>query len=156
MTTDLAPITPASSIEQIATNKGILQAMKSRIRELEAQHEEQMLEYVQANGPTTIGDVRYYAGNEKDTKDHDRNGAGDALYEVCLEQCGGDVHEAFRRFVSDCLASQPFKPGTAKEMLGGNFDRYFTITEKIVLKDGKPSKKVLSVPIKFLAQRSAK
>ncbi len=145
--TDLTPITPASSIEQIAERKGILQAMKARIKELERLHDEQMLEYIDANGPIEIGDVKYYAGYEKDTKDHDRVGAANEL----LAACGGD----FETFVADCLASQPFKPGTAKALLGEKFPNYFTVTEKRVLKDGRPGRKVLAVPTKLLAQRSA-
>ncbi len=149
MTTDITPITPASSIEQIAHNKGILQAMKARVKELEAQHDEQMLEWMDENKVESveIGEIRYYKGHKKDTRSHDHPALADAI----MERCGGSYDE----FVA-YLDAQPFKHGACRALLGDAvYDLYFTTTEKPVIKDGVPTKRVLSVPTKFLAQRSA-
>ncbi len=143
---DLSPITPASSIEQIAANKGILQAMKARIKELEAQHKEQMAEYIEANGPTTVGEIRYCLGYPKETESHDHPLLADEM----MARCNGDWDE----FCSH-LVAQPFKPGSCRSLLGEVFNKFFTVTEKTVLKEGKPAKQVLSVPTNLLAQRSA-
>ncbi len=147
MTTDITPITPASSIEQIAHNKGILQAMKARIKELEALHEEQMREYITEHGPVEIGEIRYYLGNDKDCRSHSHG----ALLDLVMEKCGGDYEQA-----TTYLVSQPFKPGACRVLLGDAvFALYFDTTEKPYVREGKPTKRVLSVPLKLLAQRSA-
>ncbi len=135
--TEIIPITPASSIEEISSNMDMLAAMKSRIRDLERQFKEQLLEYIQTNGSVTIGTTRYYAGTEKETNCFDVAGAVEAL----MIACGGDL-----RLFCGLLAKGGIKPGAAKAMLPDSFHNYFVTEEKVTLETGKPTKKVLSVP----------
>jgi hypothetical protein len=139
--TDLIPITPTSSIEQIADNLGKLKALAERARELKRQFDEQLLEYIEANGDVTIGEVRYYAGYEKETKCVDVSSALLSL----LDATGGSL-----RYLADTLSSQPIKHGAAKKLLSpAVYDELFVTSLKPDLKEGKPVKKVLAVKPEF-------
>jgi hypothetical protein len=142
MTTDLIPITPTSSIEQIADNLGKLKALAERARELKKQFDEQLLEYIEANGDVTIGEVRYYAGYEKETKCVNVAGAMLAL----LHEVGGDMEVACSH-----LSSSPLKHGAVKKVLPPEmYDQFFVTSLKPDLKEGKPVKKVLAVKPEFV------
>jgi hypothetical protein len=139
--TDIIPITPTSSIEQIADNLGKLKALAERARELKRQFDEQLLEYIEANGDVTIGEVRYYAGYEKETKCVNVPGALTSL----MIHAGGDV-EVF----CGALAANAIKHGAAKKILPPDeYDLYFVTSLKPDLKEGKPVKKVLAVKPEF-------
>jgi hypothetical protein len=139
--TEITPITPTSSIEQIADNLGRLKALAERARELKKQFDEQLLEYIEANGDVTIGEVRYYAGYEKETKCVDVPGALSCL----LFLCGGEMEE-----FAGVLSANAIKHGAAKKyMLPEMYEKHFVTSMKPDLKEGKPVKKVLAVKPEF-------
>jgi hypothetical protein len=139
--TDIIPITPTSSIEQIADNLGKLKALAERARELKRQFDEQLLEYIEANGDVTIGEVRYYAGYEKETKCVDVGGVILHLLDAVV----GD-YDALAGF----LCANPIKHGAVKKTLSPEvYDRLFVTSLKPDLKEGKPVKKVLAVKPEF-------
>jgi hypothetical protein len=139
--TDIIPITPTSSIEQIADNLGKLKALAERARELKRQFDEQLLEYIEANGDVTIGEVRYYAGYEKQTKCVDVPGALNAL----LYSSSGSMDA-----LSGFLCSDPIKHGAASKALKPEeYEEFFVTSMKPDLKTGKPVKKVLAVKPEF-------
>ncbi len=132
------PLTTSCSIEDVSRRMDVIDAMKRRLKELECEFDQQMMEWIDANGDVTIGEKRYYNGYEKETKCIDGRGAVESL----LVACNGDLDQ-----FCGCLASGALKPGASRSVLSPEaFARFFETREKKSLKEGKPVRKVLAVP----------
>lgn len=129
----VAAIDPAAPVEVLADAIGKVDAAKRFLREVDADLTARLLEHVQANGPVTVGTVRYYAGTEKVTKVRD---ARQAMH-LLLEATGGDVDT-----LAELQAANAWKPGACRTVLGDRWGEVFEVTEKTVLKDGKPVRAV--------------
>jgi hypothetical protein len=120
-----------------------LDFMKQRIREVERDLKERLVEWCHVGNRSIVvgGGVRYYAGDEKETKCNDARKVLEALF----EQCGGDFDA-----VAECLASGAWKPGACREVLPpARFAELFRVEVKVALKEGKAVKKLIKVDERF-------
>lgn len=138
---EVLTITTRDHVERVSVLLDRVKAAKDLIRQIEQYLTEKMIEYIDANGEITIGDVRYYVGPKKITKCIDVPGAVAALL-IASEGDFGKLCEFF--------TSQPLKYGACKEPLGDQWDQFFRVEEVQDLKEGKPKKALQSVNTKFL------
>lgn len=131
---------PAVPAEVVAEAIGKVDALMRFARELRANCDRVVLEWVLLNGPLTVGDVKYYAGFRKVTKCQDNA----AAVELLLTETGGDVQQ-----LAACIASDGLKPGACREVLGPRFGEVFTTEERPELREGKPVKGLLKANTKF-------
>ncbi len=114
---------------------------------LKATLEARLLPWLQANGPLTLGTIRYYAGTTKVTKCRDVAKALEAL----MDAAHGDW-----ALICSCLSSNALKHGAAHKVLTPEeWDQHWQIEEVPDLKEGKPITKVQRVDTKFLPGRAA-
>lgn len=139
--TSILEINEWTTPEDLGALKDRLTFFAGKIKEMRAMLDAKMLEIIQETGQDIeIGPVRYYAGIDKEKKCKDYKAALVAL----LDKSGGDMDA-----VVGCIASGGLKPGACKSILGDDFDKYFETVEKDVIKDGKPTKKLLSTNENF-------
>lgn len=129
------------TLEQLEEWRERIAFLKEFTKEMSARWDSLMLANCEANGDQVIGDIRYYAGIEKKTVCED---AAKGL-ETILECAGGDFGK-----VAEMLASNPFKHGACREVLGNRWGDVFTVVEKLELKEGKPSKKLIAINGRFV------
>ncbi len=131
-------------VDTIAELLNKLAFMKQRISATEKVFKGRLLERIAEHGEFTIGTVRYYAGNKKETES--RNDEATAV--ACLELAGGDIAAMFRDFIS----KGPFKHGNIRKQLNDDakFNELFEVTTKPVLEQGKPTKQLLSADERFI------
>lgn len=134
-------VTEEATVEQIAEAKNRIDFLRERLKELKALYDVRVEQVVTARGPITVGDIRYYLGDESDTVCRNK---GSAL-ETCLELANGDMDALCRDF----LAANPFKHGSIKRALA-RFAELFEVVKKPVLKEGKPVKKLIAVNEAFV------
>ena len=132
---------PEASLEQIAHAIDVVAAAKARVAEADRLLKSALLEHIEATGrPIVIGDIKYYAGTEKKTVCRDAK----QTLEVML--ANQDLQT-----VADCLSANAWKPGAARLALPPEaWDECFTVEERPVLKEGKPTKKLLTINTHFL------
>lgn len=131
----IAELADASDAAKAAETMDKVKAFLELGRELKAKLDAAMVTYIKANGPITIGPVRWYVGVKKTTKCTD---VGEAA-KTMLELGGPDL-------LRDVLSSNAFKHGATRKRLdeigsGEQYDRLFTVIEEEELKDGKASAK---------------
>lgn len=134
-------IDATATVDDVAEALALLAGMKERIKDLEAELEERMVDYVSDHGSITIGETRYWVGPRKTTRCVNVPGAIQAL----LEATGGDF-ETFCTF----LSSQPLKHGACREPLGEQWPFYFQTQEELELKTGQPLKRLQKADTRFL------
>ena len=119
------------------------QAFRAAFKAIDAELKAKLLErLIRTNRSLEVGEIRYYAGEDRDTECTDVAAADDKL----LIACKGDMKEH-----AACLVSQPFKVSAARQKLPPeDFASCFAVKSKPVVKEGKPQKKLLSVNPKFL------
>lgn len=138
---DVLAVTPETDRDQVLELMNRVKAAKELIKQIDQYLTEKLIEYIDANGEITFGDVRYYVGPKKITKCIDVPGAVEAL----LIASNGDFGK-----LCEFFASQPLKYGACKEPLGDQWDQFFRVEEVMDLKEGKPKKALQSVNTKFL------
>lgn len=116
-------------------------AFKAMVKEIDAAMHDAVLDRLLVTGrDLTVGEVRYYAGDDKDTICTDVPAATEKL----LVATTGDVG-----VFSATLVSQPYKPSSARQLLSAeDYARCFTTRIKGKVKEGKP--KLCSNNPKFL------
>ena len=139
--TELTTLGDYPDIERMAELRAKIDFLKEFTKRIAGRWDDMMLAIVQDKGDQVIGEIRYYAGVEKKTKCPDKAKG----LETILECAGGDFGA-----VAEMLASDPFKPGACKELLGERWGEVFEVTEKAELKEGKPSKKLMAINPKFI------
>ena len=154
MTTDLATvseqcrsITADMSIEQVMDIRNDLMVIEDRVREAKKSLNAALMEYIEANGPFQVGEVKYYVGEKKKTVCVDVPTCIEAL----LTRLGGDFGEFCK-----LLASQPLKPGAARGVLEKEWDQHFRVEIVKDVKTGKPVREAKAVNEKFLPAKSTK
>ncbi len=85
-----------------------------------------------------IGEKRIYAGNRKVTKCRDNARLLDHLLALT------SVDE-----IAALLASDAFKPGAARDVLGDAWDGHFTVEIRPELHEGKPKKRLIETDTRF-------
>jgi hypothetical protein len=132
---------PLGDVEHLAHVVGRLKALKARVRELDRAFNEKLLERIDDHGPVEVGEVRYYAGFERETLSRDTASTLTALFDAA----GGEL-----LVVADALCSQPFKPSVCKNLLDPDvYAHLFQTVEKKKAKEGKPVRKVLAANLQF-------
>ena len=137
-------LTTAADADQCAALILKVDRALERMRELKKLLDDALMEWIRANGDLTIGTVRYYVGDETVTTC--RNVA-DAM-RTLLELLGPGK-------LGECLSSNAIKYGAARSMLAEVgcpevFEQLFLVAKKEVLKDGKPTKKLIKADQRFL------
>lgn len=132
-----------------ATREDVLAALDfaKRLREIAAelsrQAEAGAIAWIDAHGPITEGELRWYVGTNRTHKCRDVRGTLAAL----LEATGGDLDR-----VAECLSSSAWKPGAAKAVLP-DADAWFETVETPDLKTGKPERRLQKADANFTPQR---
>ncbi|MDX2147599.1 MAG: hypothetical protein SFZ23_08770 [Planctomycetota bacterium] len=122
----------ATHPDQILAALSLIEAIKALTKRLEGRVEDAAISYITAHGDITDGVRRYYVGPNKRTKARDSW----AVLQALLETMGGDL-----RSVADCLASDCWKPGACRRLLGDAVAN--SLFETVVtqdLKTGEPGK----------------
>lgn len=131
----IAKLNTESELSTAVDSIELLDALGQRVKELKAQHEAALIEYLAENGDIEIGDRRYYVGQAKNVK---CNSVPKAFYAM-IEHYDGD----FEQIAKECLSSNAIKHGAFKTVLGEDkFRVHFTTTVVPDLKTGKPKKVV--------------
>lgn len=139
---DILNINEWTTTDDLGTLRGQLAFFASKLKEMRALLDEKMLEIIAETGQDIqIGPIRYYAGLDKKTKCLDHLAALLALFETAA----GDV-----AIVAGYIASDGLKPGACKSILGDAFTKHFETTEVPVVKEGKPSKKLMTSNDEFM------
>lgn len=133
-------VTPAASVDEIAEALTVVESFKHIAKELEVELKRRMLEHVEENGPVKIGTIRYYAGSNRTVKCRDSG----VTLEALLKATGGDVEQIAKLF-----ASQPFKHGACRDVLGDEWAKCFETADATVLKEGKPVKELQTADVRF-------
>lgn len=112
-------------IEDVADAIITLNGLAQRIKELQAEAENAMLERIKESGDFTVGDYLYTLAKPKKVKDRDVGATTSRMLEVV----GGDLE----KFIG-CLSANAFKHGVVKRVLdemgapGETFDVLFETT----------------------------
>lgn len=139
---DVAGLSPDAPVEQVLDVRGRIEAATQRLREVKGMIDDAMMQWIEANGDITYGDIRYYVGVSRDKKCRDNAKAADAI----LTATGGDF-EAF----AQTLSSNAFKPGACGHVLSPEaFDECFEVIEQKDIKTGKPKKTIQRVDQRFV------
>jgi hypothetical protein len=131
-TTALSLVEPSVGIDVIADAIGKVDALKRAAKEATAELDGLLTEYVQVNGPVTIGTIRYYVGPKRKTK---LQLTLERALTILIESAQGDVGT-----VAGCLSSDALKHGACRDVLGDRWDEVFVVVEETELKEGKPVK----------------
>lgn len=142
VTTALAKLDPTVSIDVVADAMGRVENVERVAKEARRILTAALIEFIQERGPFVVGDVKYYLGTKKTTVCRDKALATDALLAVT----GGDLGE-----LAKLMVSEPYKPGACNAAVDeATFAALFEVTEKPELREGKPGKSLLSVPVRML------
>lgn len=150
--TVLGAVATADTPERIIEILSLVEAVARNVRETwKRAAEQRALEYIAEHGEFVVGPTRYYAGVDKTTKVKDKAAALDRI----LEMAGGNVEQA-----AQYLSSEPYKHGAIRTALAaagldGVFEDLFETVEKDELREGKPSKKLKSLPVPVPAEGTA-
>ncbi len=87
------------------------------------------VQYINKHGDITCGNIRYYVGTTTYTKCKDVKGT----FQTLLEVTSGDLET-----IASCFASDAWKAGQSRVVLGDKFDSCFSTEKRLELKDGKP------------------
>lgn len=131
--------TPHDVVAEIVTR---VDYFKGAAKQLDTLLKEALLEYLNEPGKELIiGENRYYIGTKKKVVSGDKG----KLLEALLESSGGDFEA-----VAEVLASQPFKHGACKGVLGDAWGDHFTELVEDDVKTGKPKKEIKVVNDRFI------
>jgi len=129
-----------ATAEDFLTVQHAVAGMKGIVREYEARAKEASLEFLQDHGEVVSGTERYYIGNKKTTKCRDTGKALEAL----LTETGGDFEA-----VVELMASEPFKHGACRGVLGDGWEQHFIVAEVEDVKTGKAKKEIKRIDSRF-------
>lgn len=125
----------------------VLDRLKQVTRGLATLVDDAACRWINANHDITVGDCRYYVGTTTWVKCRDPRQALTAM----LETSGGDLDA-----VAACLASDAWKSGASRQLLGEQFDVHFATELREDLKTGKPRKSLQRVNQRFLPAKKEK
>lgn len=125
--------------EKLLTRESLLafkRAINERVAALLDEIDDVIVPELQAAGGCVMGEVRYYAGPDKDHKNRDLLTTVEAVFQAS----SGD----WQAFV-DCLSTNAFKAGATRKLFEASgeparFEACFETVEKWVVKEGKPTR----------------
>jgi len=124
----------------LAINK--LASLQALVRERKALLESALIEWIDHHGgELVVGDIRYYVGTKRSTKCKSKP----ATLQAILEANGGDLEA-----VCDHMASEPWKYGGLKELLGDKWGECFEVISEPDLKEGIAVRRLQSINTRFL------
>lgn len=125
----MAAIVPTMTRDEVLARQTMVQGMLSRLREIKADMDAGIIEWIEANGDLVVDEnTRYYVGKETKYKCKDLR----ATIEMLL--CGFSVED-----LVTVLSANAIKAGALKKMIG-NFDDHFETVVTPDLKTGRPKK----------------
>lgn len=139
----LRPEAPAEVAAGVMAQVNAVAEAVQRLRKLTA---EQVLRWVEANGPLQVGASRYYAGEKTVTDCTDVAKAVNLL----LDACGGDLDQ-----FCQCLASRALKYGWCRSVLQGRWGEVFRVRVARELKEDGTPRRHLKVDNGFGASRGS-
>lgn len=123
----------AETSEDVIACRGVYEAFKRRVKEIDAAYKEAELAAVERLGGVDLGDGRrLYVGTTKRTKCRDVA----ATLEGLLDATQGDVER-----IASCLSSNAWKHGACREYLS-DWDEHFHVEEVKDVKTGKAKRAV--------------
>ncbi len=128
--------TPDATADQVLLALEAVRVLGELHRDLKAQVEAAAISHIERHGEISDGVRRYYVAPNKSTRCTDVRGTLAAI----LDAAGGDLDA-----VQDCLASDAWKPGATRKLLGAASDGYFETKVTTSLKTGEPSPPRLQV-----------
>lgn len=144
VTTALARIDPGVSADVVIDAIGKVELLERAAREARKLLDAAAIEWIDRNGAIEVGTVRWYVGVRKDKRSRDNVATLDRLY----VKAGGDVAR-----VADALASQPFRTGQARELLGEvEFGEHFETVEVKELREGKTARRLLKTDTQYVTR----
>jgi hypothetical protein len=121
LTGDILAINDTMTADQVLEVREKLLFAKAKIRELEKDMNDGLIEWMRVNGDLQISeDKRLYIGKDKRIKCNNTA----ATLEALLTKTGGDFDA-----VCDCLSSNAFKHGACRTPLGDDWDTHFDVEE---------------------------
>lgn len=135
---------PDMGLDAFLEARSKIDFIKERIREVDAEWTDRMIELVEINGGRmTAGPKTYYVGDEKKEKNNDVRKTAEEVLTVS----GGDLD-----LFCTTLSTNAFKPGATKKLLGDEkFKECFTVTyEKKLKSDGTAQKQLHVIDERFL------
>jgi hypothetical protein len=126
--------------EDFLTVQHAVAGMKGIVREYESLAKEASLEYLKGGREVVSEHERYYIGNKRTTKCRDTGRALEAL----LIETGGDFDA-----VVELMASEPFKHGACRGVLGDDWEQHFIVAEVEDVKTGKAKKEIKRIDTRF-------
>lgn len=141
----VAQLTTEASAEKVAEVLGEVEFVARQLKELRANLDAALLEWVTTNGELVIGDQKFYAGTKSVTKCTDQRAALEAI----INATAGDLDA-----IAAVLASGAFKYGTARS-LGEEVARFFETTTVPDLKTGLPVREVKTINLKYAGRDAA-
>lgn len=127
-----------ANVTDVKQSLAFIEQLKAAVKELTARHEAAVIKFIDLNGEIEDGEKRYYVGLDKQHRCKDTR----ELLSRILEQ-GGDAD-----LLAKCLSSQPWKPATAKEMLGDAATDLFETITRPSLEEGKPKRRLKAALVK--------
>ncbi len=140
--TSLATIDPEVPREAVLQAVDFVARLGEIYRQLKAQLDARMVEWIDANGELVNGEVRYYVGNDKDTKCVDLK----ETLNACYAAAGGDEDALIT-----VLSTNAFKPGACRKLLPADtYAKCFVTTERVKVLEGKPVKQLQKFDGRFV------
>jgi hypothetical protein len=132
-------ITVDATIDQVAHASMFIDNQLRMAKEMKRLCDDAMIAWVKVNGPLVAGDnVTKVVKQEKSEKPKDKT--HQSVLSAAFDAAGGDM-----ALVAGLIASDGIKPGALKRLVGQEkFDELYETTWKDVLRDGKPSERLVT------------
>lgn len=143
--TRILGINDFSSSGEVASVRNDVAALNAIGREMKRDADAATLDWMQVNGDLVSGNMKWYAGVERDYETPDPAKTLEALF-ISL---AGDFEK-----VAACLSSSAFKVGTCREVLANAFDLHFVETVKPDVKTSKAKRVVKVTNLDFAGKAS--
>jgi hypothetical protein len=139
MLTAIESITLEATIDQVAHASAYIEHHLRLAKEMKRLCDDAMIAWVKVNGPLVVGDnVTKVIKQEKSEKPKDKS--HQPVLSAAFDAAGGDM-----ALVAGLIASDGIKPGALKRLVGQEkFDELYETTWKDVLRDGKPSERLVT------------
>jgi hypothetical protein len=140
---EIVAIEPDTPMDVAAAMRLRVVSILRMAQQAKSKLDEYLIPLVERQGPITVGtEVTAVVESEKHVKCHDLRAALEAL----ITKSGGDWD-----LFTTTLSVNAIKPSEAKKLLGDDlFAEHFDVTWRKVLKDGQPSKKLITQDMKFV------
>lgn len=141
LTRRAATLTTREDAEAVAALISDMEAAARQIREARATLKDRLRDWIDENGPITVGEARWYVGT---TTRHKLTNPEAALLDL-LDATDGDLTA-----IAGALAANGIKIGALRELAGTEaVERAFTSEVITEAKTGAPKREVKSIPVAY-------